>query len=187
MRRRSFLASSITTLGLSVGCSKPPPLEVLGKVPDFVLTDQTGARFDSLEKLNGHIWVACFIFTNCKGPCPRMSSQMKQVQSATTDLPGLRMVSFTVDPERDKPPVLAEYAQRYGADSRWFFLTGPQAKLHLLKRYAFLLGSVDGELNHSTRFALVDPKSQIRAFYDTSDPASITTLIADIRRLQKET
>lgn len=180
--KRILLAAGL----LILACSPPPPLEVLGKVPDFKLTAQTGAIFDSVKQLNGHIWVACFIFTNCKGPCPRMSAQMKQVQMATGDLPDVRFVSFTVDPERDTPEVLTAYAQKYGADGRWFFLTGPQAKLHLLKRYAFLLGSVDGELNHSTRFALVDTRSQIRAFYDTSDPGSIQKVIADIRRLKKE-
>ncbi|MBI4905469.1 MAG: SCO family protein [Acidobacteria bacterium] len=178
--------SLAAALLLTIACSQPPPLEVLGKVPDFKLVSQSGESFDSIEHLNGHIWVACFIFTNCKGPCPRMSNQMKQVQLATEDLPDLRLVSFTVDPERDTPEVLAGYAKRYDAGPRWFFLTGPQAKLHLLKRYAFLLGSVDGELNHSTRFALVDPASQIRAFYDTSDPGSVKKLIADIRRLKKE-
>lgn len=171
---------------VTVSCSQAPPLEVLGQVPEFKLISQKGETFDSALELTGHIWVANFIFTNCKGPCPRMSTQMRQVQTAMTDFPELRMVSFTVDPERDTPQVLAGYAERYNADSRWFFLTGPQVKLHLLKRYAFLLGSVDGQLNHSTRFALVDRKSRIRAFYDTSEADSIPKLISDIRRLRKE-
>jgi len=168
---------------LSAGCARPDsPLEVLGAIPEFVLTAQNGQDFSSTA-LGGHIWVANFIFTNCAGPCPRMSSQMAQVQNLTEDLPGLRLVTFTVDPERDTPEVLAAYAKRQKADKRWVFLTGSQATLHKLKREAFLLGNVDGQLNHSTRFVLVDGQSRIRAYYDTSEAQSIRTLVRDIRRL----
>jgi protein SCO1/2 len=167
-------------------CSRPQPLEVLGAIPAFELSSHNGGTFVSSKELAGRIWAANFIFTNCQGPCPRMSSQMRQVQSGTSNLPDVRMVSFTVDPARDTPAVLAEYAKRQHAESRWVFLTGPQETLHHLKRQAFLLGNVDGELNHSTRFVLVDKQQQIRAYYDSSEPDSIKRLIADIRRLSKE-
>ena len=67
---------------LLAGCSGKPPLPSYGVVPDFTLTDQTGAAFQSAAQLSKKIWVADFIFTNCPGPCPRMSSQMHQVQAA---------------------------------------------------------------------------------------------------------
>jgi len=174
---------AITAILILSACSKPKPLEVFGTVPSFELKAHNGTDFVSEKELGGRVWVANFIFTNCQGPCPRMSSQMRQVQNATSDLPGLRMVSFTVDPARDSPPVLAEYAKRQHADSRWFFLTGPQETLHMLKRQAFLLGNVDGELNHSTRFVLIDGRQQIRAYYDSSEPGAIKQLIDDVRRL----
>ncbi|MBL8177507.1 MAG: SCO family protein [Bryobacterales bacterium] len=172
---------------LAAGCGRnQPPLEVFGEVPDFTLTSHRNSPFDAARELRGRIWVANFIFTNCAGPCPRMTSQMRQVQDATADLPELRMVSFTVDPARDTPEVLAAYGKRHRAGERWSFLTGTLDQLHHLKRNVFLLGNVDGELNHSTRFALVDRQSRIRAFYDTSLPSSIRQAIADIRRLEKE-
>ena len=40
-----------------------------GHVPDFQLTSQTGQPFDS-KSLDGHIWVADFIYTTCDGPVP---------------------------------------------------------------------------------------------------------------------
>lgn len=179
---KPFALTAILLLG---ACSQPKPLEVFGTVPAFQLKAHTGADYLSAKELDGRVWVANFIFTNCQGPCPRMSSQMRQVQTATTDLPEMRMVSFTVDPARDTPEVLAEYAKRQHAESRWTFLTGPLETLHMLKRQAFLLGNVDGELNHSTRFVLVDGRQQIRAYYDSSEPDSIKRLIADVRRLSK--
>jgi cytochrome oxidase Cu insertion factor (SCO1/SenC/PrrC family) len=65
----------------------------------------------------------------------------------------------------------------------WYFLTGPQAELNHLAQDVFKLGVVDGSLDHSTRFVLVDQKSQIRGYYLTSEPDAITRLIADARKL----
>jgi protein SCO1/2 len=154
-------------------------------VPDFVLTDQSGREFRSIDRLNGKVWVANFIFTTCAGPCPRMSSQMRQVRQSTTS-PDIRFVSFTIDPARDTPEVLAGYGKRYGADpERWFFLTGKQEDLHHLKRNVFMLGNVDGSLEHSTRFVLIDRHSRIRGFYDSSDLESLDKLTADLSALAR--
>jgi len=159
-------------------------LPSFGVVPDFKLIDQTGAQFLSKEKLNGHVWIADFIYTTCKGPCPRMSSQMKQVGEALKDEPQVQLVSFTVDPQRDTPPVLAEYAGHFGADSaRWHFLTGSRDDLHTLGFNAFHLNDVGGDLEHSTRFALIDGRSRIRGYYDSAEQDNIQKMIADARAL----
>src|SRR6266576_6159106 len=97
------------------GClAKQPPLPVFGQIPGFALTDETGRPFDK-KSLDGKVWVADFIFTTCTGPCPRMSSMMRQVQQATSTIPEVRLVSFTVDPEHDTPEALKTYAARYHA------------------------------------------------------------------------
>ncbi|MEO8049561.1 MAG: SCO family protein [Acidobacteriota bacterium] len=169
------------------GCSGKPPLPSFGVVPDFTLTDQTGAAFKSAAKLDKKIWIADFIFTNCPGPCPRMSSQMHQVQTTLAGNDAVRFVSFTVDPARDTPPVLAAYAQHFEATTgKWYFLTGAEADLNRMSRGVFMLNNVDGSLQHSTRFALIDGSGRIRGYYLTSEPDAIPTLIADTRRLLKE-
>ena len=170
MRRRLFLFTAL----IFVSCAHPPKqLPILGQVAPFQLTSQAGQTFDSAT-LAGHIWVADFIFTNCEGPCPRMSAYMRALQKATADLPDLKMVSFTVDPDRDSPSVMAEYAKRYHAEpERWIFLTGPKATLHHITRDVFKLGDVSGALEHSTRFALVDKKGRIRGFYASADSEAI--------------
>ena len=168
------------------GCSGQPPLPSYGVVPDFTLTDQTGAALSSAA-LAKRVWVADFIFTNCPGPCPRMSSQMHEVQDALTDARDVRFVSFTVDPARDTPPVLAAYARHFEADpGKWFFLTGEVPQLNRMSRGVFMLGDVDGSLQHSTRFALVDRAGRIRGYYLTSEADAIPRLIADAKRLLKE-
>src|ERR1035438_5102545 len=80
-------------------CIPVKPLPVLGQVPQFQTHKQTGQPFDS-HSLDGHIWVANFIFTTCTGPCPMMSHQMRGIQNSTHASPELKLVSFTVDPDR---------------------------------------------------------------------------------------
>jgi protein SCO1 len=126
------------------------------------------------------------MFTNCPGPCPRMSSQMRQVQTALA-IADVRLVSFTIDPERDTPEALTAYAIRYGArPGIWSFLTGPVETLQRLDRDVFKLGDIDGSLQHSTRFVLMDRKSRVRGYYLTSEPDAISQLIADAKRLLRE-
>jgi len=171
---------------LLASCMKPKPLPVMGSVPEFQLTAQTGQAFDS-RSLDGHIWVADFVYTTCDGPCPMMSSQMRQVQTSTAETPGVRLVSFTVDPNHDTPSALAEYAKHFGYDpNRWFFLTGDARSLDDLGMNGFHLNSVDGSLTHSTRFVLVDGKRRIRGYYVTGQDGFMRQLIHDIRQLQQE-
>lgn len=184
MRPLAFL---LVALGLaSVGCTRRPALEVYGDVPRFDLTAQDGRPFDS-QALAGKIWVADFIYTTCPGPCPRMTSQMREVQDAVSKISDVRMVSFTIDPATDTPAVLAAYANEHGASpAMWYFLTGPVPTLQMLDRDAFKLGNIDGTLQHSTRFVLVDGHARIRGYYDTSEASAIPKVIADIRALAAE-
>ncbi len=171
---------------LLAGCSPARPPQVFGNVPEFRLTTQSGQEFDSAA-LQGKVWVADFIYTNCTGPCPRMSSQMRQVQTGVKSLPDVRLLSFTVDPARDTPEVLAAYARRYHAESgRWYFLTGSRDTLQVLNREAFKLGNVDGSLDHSTRFVLVDRMGRIRGYYLTAEGDAVERLLADLRIVYKE-
>lgn len=164
----------------------PKPLPLLGNVPSFQLISQSGQPFDK-RSLDGYIWVADFFFTTCTGPCPRMSAQMRQVQTATAGLPGVRLVSFSVDPEHDTPPVLAAYAKRFRAQAgRWFFLTGDVAELDDLGRNTFHLNGVNGSKDHSTRFVLVDRHSRIRGYYLSAGEDFLKRLLRDLRQLNNE-
>ncbi len=167
-------------------CSRQAPLEVFGDIPPFDLVAQNGQPFHS-QVLAGKIWVADFIYTTCPGPCPRMTSEMREVQDALLQVPDVRLVSFTIDPANDTPPVLTDYAKMHGASPEmWFFLTGPVPTLQMLDRDAFKLGNIDGTLQHSTRFVLVDRQGRIRAYYDTSEPSAIQKVISDVRALARE-
>jgi protein SCO1/2 len=161
-------------------------LPVYYDVPAFDLVAQDGQPFHSAV-LAGKIWVADFIYTTCPGPCPRMTSQMHEVQDAIAKMPDVKLVSFTVDPAHDTPLVLADYAKVHGASSaHWYFLTGPETTLQKLDRDVFKLGNLDASMQHSTRFVLIDRQSRIRGYYDTSESRSIPHLINDINALARE-
>ena len=167
-------------------CARVKPLPVMGDIPQFDLVASTGQPFDS-RVLDGHVWVANFIYTTCDGPCPMMSHQMRGIQSSTESTPDVKLVSFTVDPKRDTPEALAKYSKFFKADgSRWYFLTGEMARLNDLGLNGFKLNSVNGDLSHSTRFVLVDKRRRMRGFYMTSDDDFPKRLLHDIRQLENE-
>jgi protein SCO1/2 len=181
-----LLAVLVLVTALTACSLHTPELEVFGNIPQFELVAQDGQPFHS-QVLAGKIWVADFIYTTCPGPCPRMTSQMREVQDAVSKIPDVRLVSFTVDPTQDTPPVLSAYAKMHGASSSiWYFLTGRVPTLQMLDRDAFKLGNIDATMQHSTRFVLVDRQRRIRGYYDTSESSAIPKLISDVYALARE-
>ena len=161
-----------------------------GTVPAFQLTNQNDQPFGT-EQLNGKIWVVDFIFSTCPGPCPMISSRMSELQKPLENT-DVRLVSVTVDPEKDTPEVLRGYAEKLGAQpGRWDFLTGPKAAIYDLSRSGFKLpvsedSDTPGVPAHSTRAVLVDRKGVIRGYYDVTAPDTLTNLTADINQLLRE-
>lgn len=168
-------------------------LQDFGAVPDFTLVSQTGDTVRS-QDLRGP-WIADFMFTTCGSICPVMSAQFEQLSTRLDDR--VRLVSFSVDPERDTPERLAEYAARYGAvPARWLFLTGEKADVRRLVQDGFRLGVDDAApediargadtILHSTRFVLVDANARIRGYYDSTEGNAMKQLEHDVERLLAE-
>ncbi|HKR54113.1 MAG TPA: SCO family protein [Chthoniobacterales bacterium] len=161
-----------------------------GSLPPFQLTNQDGKPFGS-SNLAGKIWIADFIYSTCPGPCPMISTRMSEMQKplAKTDV---HFVSFTVDPDKDTPERLREYAGQLRAEpGRWDFLTGPKSEIYNLSLNGFKLAaaarsSENPEPLHSTRMILVDRHGQIRGYYDAITADAITKLLADTNHLLKE-
>ncbi|HEX8323835.1 MAG TPA: SCO family protein [Tepidisphaeraceae bacterium] len=156
--------------------------------PTFGLIDQDGQPFSS-EKLKGKTWIATLFYTTCPGPCPMMSGRLRKIQTAVAD-PNVVLVSFSIDPEKDTPAALKDYATNMTADpTRWFFLTGTPEdvqkvadglKLGYESRSA---NTLNNELVHSTKFLLVDKAGQVRGQYSTANDESMKKLEADAKRL----
>lgn len=172
------------------------PLPVLGEISDFELLERSG-QMVRLQDLAGQVWVADFFFTSCAGICPMMSNQMSRLQEELAGVAGVRLVSISVDPERDTPERLRRYAERYGADpQQWWFLTGEKAAIYKLSRESFRLGVEETkpedrgpdteEVLHSSKFVLLDRAGRIRGYYDGDIPDTVPRLARDVRRLLAE-
>lgn len=80
-------------------------------------------------------------------------------------------LSISSDPEKDQPPVLKKYAEKFNADTRWLFLTGTTKAIFSLANQGFKLSLTRTEggaepVTHSTRLVLVDAAGWVRGFYE---------------------
>jgi len=169
------------------------PPEKPRQLGGFSLTDSTGRTVTRAE-LNGKILAVSFLFTSCGLTCPEVSKRMAEIQRLTANQPDVRLVSFTVDPRTDTPPVLATWGARYGADTnRWLLLTGSKPALHDLFGASFLdsetnnpFNSMPGNFAGTERIALVDKRGSVRMFFDGLQVATPSAVAAEIEALQKE-
>jgi protein SCO1/2 len=161
---------------------------VLATAPSFTFTDQDGRPFDS-SALSGRVWVADFMFTRCRGLCPLLTERMNELQGRFSGEARFHLVSFTVDPEHDRPEVLGEYAREHGSDpGGWTYLTGEAARIQEVIGKGFLLAVGEGAtaeepISHSQRLVLVDGEGNIRGYYDSQDPGEMRLLAEHIARL----
>lgn len=163
-------------------------LPAYGRVGDFALTEAAGKPV-TLADLHGKVWVASFIFTSCAGSCPIMTHHLAKAQSDLPVRDDFKLVSVSVDPERDTPAVLAQYAAKNGADrTRWLFLTGDKTQIHRLSRETFKLAVDDTgtTVDHSSKFVLVDRNGMIRGYYDGLDVETLKQLERDVERVLAE-
>ncbi len=190
-----FLALGGTVfLGYRVWAGRPSDrfLKPITAAPAFSLRDQGDRVFSSVD-LKGKIWVADFIFTRCAGECPMLSQKLQILQSDWKGNAGLKLVSFSVDPDRDTVKALKEYAGNLGADeNKWFFLTGKKADLYQVIEKGFKLtaqkdpkGAPGLEFVHTTRLILVDGSGMIRGLYDGQEEEDFKKLQQDIGCLLK--
>ncbi|MHC0439518.1 MULTISPECIES: SCO family protein [Flavobacterium] len=160
-------------------------------IADFSFVNQNG---DTITQKNyeGKIYVADFFFTTCGSICPKMSTNLVDVQKAVLNNPKVMLLSHTVFPEVDSVSVLKEYAIKYGVvDSKWNLVTGDKKEIYTMARKSYLavkLGRPDQlyDMVHTENFVLVDQKRRVRGFYDGTNKEEIKRLLEDIDFLCKE-
>lgn len=165
---------------------KKPPLPVLGQVGSFVLTDADGKTFDS-QQLYGKVWIANFFFTTCSDICPMMTKHMASLSRTFEQVPAVKLVSFTVNPENDSPQVLKAYSEPLNkGKGNWYFLTGKREDIQAITVERFKLGKIDEPIFHSSYFPLVDRTGNIRGYYEGTSAEDINRLFKDASVLLKE-
>ena len=158
------------------------------RIGDFELVDQWGNPADS-SLLQGKIYVADFFFTTCGSICPKMTTNLVEVQKAFINNPKVMLLSHTVFPETDNVSVLKEYASKNGViDAKWNLVTGDKKQIYTMARKSYLavkLGKPEElyDMVHTENFVLVDSKRRVRGFYDGTKKEDIERLIEDINFL----
>lgn len=157
-------------------------------IADFSFTNQNGKVITQRDYENT-IYVADFFFTTCGSICPKMTTNLVEVQKAFLDNPKVKILSFTVMPDVDSVSVLKEYAQLNGViDTKWNLVTGDKKAIYAMARKSFLAvkqGKPEElyDMVHTENFVLIDTKKRVRGFYDGTQKEEITRLIEDINWL----
>ena len=158
---------------------------IIGKVPSFSLTNFDGSIITD-EQLNNKISIVSFIFTQCEGACPIMSTNMGLLQKRFAESNELQFISITTDPDYDSADVLREFSNKYSNKNNWFFLRGSIDNVVELSQDGFFLSASLLPLGHSTRLILIDKNRNIRKYYEGTVDANIVELQNDIVTLIKQ-
>ncbi|MGG2054322.1 SCO family protein [Lysinibacillus pakistanensis] len=161
-------------------------------LPDFEHINHRGEAV-SLKSLKGKPWIGMYIFTNCTSICPPMSFNMAQVQEKLKKkgVEDYQIVAFSVDPDVDKPEVLADYLSKYNVpdESKWNLLTGYSQKY--IEQFAVKSTKImvkddpnTDQVIHGNQFFLVDKDGVLVKMYTgyakNIEDVPIDTMASDI-------
>jgi protein SCO1/2 len=176
--------------GKQSGFVTPVPnqgVQVGDPVPDFVLTDQTGARL-RLSELRGEPVAVTFLYTRCPvaTACPLTTAKFSKLEAMLAQRNFGRLLTVTVDPVHDTPAVLADYARKAGVDAkRWKFLTGSPADVaRVASSFGVVYYPERGQMIHSQAVAVIDPKGRLATIYygETWEPEHILRDLENARK-----
>jgi protein SCO1/2 len=144
-------------------------LAKIGPAPAFTLSTHEGGRL-SLADLRGKVVAVTFIYATCTDTCPLLTAKLATIRQRLGRDFGTRVafVSITVDPERDTPEVLRNYAVAHGVNGRgWAFLTGTPAEIQdVARRYGIFARKTErGDVDHTFLTSLVDRDGTLRVQY----------------------
>ena len=187
----AFIYSKI--VGAEAGRALAP---LTAGLPAFTMTNQFG-EVVTADSLKGKVLFVDIIFTQCGGPCPKMTQRMAELQSQLPLQLPVKLVTLTTDPEHDSPAVLKRYGEKFGADfNRWSFLTGTKTNLALLARDGLRLVaeeikpeervSPDDLFLHSTIFVLLDKHGRLRGSFDSAEEGFLAKAAKAVKAIAKE-
>ena len=173
-------------------------LPVVGQAPIFSADEVVSASAPvtastkpiAMTSFNGKIVLITWYYTHCVDECPLTMFRFEQIQDALKKdgLFGKKVVliAMTLDPTRDTPPVITEYASHFHADAAgWYFLRAtPTNTRSILKQFGILVKpSTNPEfIEHVSKTELIDANGNIRAQYNTAN-LNTTTILNNIHSL----
>ncbi|HJT53568.1 MAG TPA: SCO family protein [Candidatus Angelobacter sp.] len=153
--------------------------------PNVPLVDQDGKTvhfYDDLIK--GKSVVLDMIYTHCVDSCPLETARLVQVQKMLGDRVGkdIFFYSITIDPKRDTPKVLKQYAENYHVGPGWNFYTGKPEDITLIAKKLGLYSDPDpNNRDGHTPGVLIgnEPTGQWMVDAATDNPRFMSIMIGD--------
>jgi len=189
-RKKIFMLLTLVILALAA-CQKDVQNPLNYQLKPFTYVDQNNKDY-GLDNLKGKVWIADFIFTNCETICPPMTANMSKLQQELKKkgIDNVEFVSFSVDPENDKPAVLKSYINQFNADSsRWHLLTGytqKEIESFAMNNFKIIVQKPKSsdQVIHGTKFFLVDDKVTVKQEYEGVKQVPFEQIINDIQIVQ---
>ena len=148
--RRQVIAAGAGALALGVAgvplpaagqedCERPARGPDARRFPNHVVVTHEGFRALFYDDLVAGKSVVLHCMSLATEPVYRTAESLARVQPLVAGRLGrdLFFYSLTVDPERDTPRELKDFAARHGAGPGWLFLTGETAVMHDLRDRLF--------------------------------------------------
>src|SRR5215475_10623778 len=143
--------------------------------PNLPVVTQDGKTLRFYDDvIKDKIVLISFAYTNCPDICPLTTARIAQVEDKLGDMVGrdIFFVSMTVDPERDTPERLKEFADAFDAGPGWLFLTGKPEDIRL----------INSRLGDRSR-TLSEHRNEIVLGNDATGEWTRNTVFGDIDRL----
>ncbi len=118
---------------------------------DTVLVNQNGERMRFYTDLmKDKTVIIDTFFATCQASCLPMNRNLAQIQEGLGDRLGkdVNILSISVDPGVDTPPLLKAYAKKLNAKPGWYFLTGDKESIEfILKKLGQFVDDKNDHLN----------------------------------------
>ena len=170
MRVSRIWATAVSTalfVGLSVGAARGDEAKFSLDHP-FALVDADGKTVTSAD-FRGNWLLIYFGYTHCSDQCPTalsaMAEALDQIGPAASHIQPL---FITVDPERDRGPMLRAFTAAF--DKRLIGLTGTQEQIAAIAHALgvnyekVLLDTDDYVVDHSSTLSAIDPSDHAVTF-----------------------
>ena len=161
-------------------------------IDTFSMQSQRGHIITN-DSLNGKIYVANFFFTSCGSICPKMTNNLSVLQEAFINIPQVKLVSFTVMPEKDSVAALTKYGSDHHINpDKWYLLTGNKERIYKLGRQSYFsekrlgIQRDSSDFLHTESMLLIDKAGRIRGIYNATLNQDVVRAKADINLLLKE-
>jgi protein SCO1 len=179
------LAAITTLLQFAGAATAAGSIWSAGYVPNVPVIDQNGRELKFYDDvIKDKIVIVSFIYTVCKDVCPLVTARLAQLQEKLGPLVGneIHFVSISIDPERDTPQRLKEYAEAFRVAPGWTFLTG---KVEDIDQIRYKLGERSRALNEHRNEILLG-NARTGEWARDSAFADLVVLAANVRNMDPD-